>query len=185
MRLLVMMCLVAGLPACSGSTDTPADNGAGASAEKTVTDTDTSHIAVVIRHGEQKPDTRLSVELALTPEQQEQGLQHRTDLKQGQGMLFPMVPPRTPSFWMKDTPMSLDLVFIRTDGSVGKIVANAKPNDETPLFPDMPVSGVLELAGGSAAALGIDASDRVNWGACAGEAGPSPVAEAENFCPAR
>ncbi|TNE40096.1 MAG: DUF192 domain-containing protein [Sphingomonadales bacterium] len=139
-------------------------------------------IPVLIRHGEGTPDTRLSIELAAEPHQQEKGLMHRTDLSQGEGMLFPMLPPRMPSFWMKDTPTSLDLVFIRPDGGVAKIVARAKPNDPTPLFADVPVAAVLELRGGDAASLGLDEGDRVSWGACT-QGGQKLAIAVDNFCP--
>ncbi len=141
-------------------------------------------VPLLVRHGDGAADSRLSVELASEPDQQEKGLMHRTDLKPGEGMLFPMLPPRNPSFWMKDTPIPLDLVFIRPDGGVAKIVARAKPNDPTPLFADVPVAGVLELRGGDAAALGIGEGDTVNWGACAGENG-SVATKPDNFCPPR
>jgi len=139
-------------------------------------------IPVLIRHGEGVSDTRLSIELAAEPGQQEKGLMHRTDLDRGEGMLFPMLPPRMPSFWMKDTPTSLDLVFIRPDGGVAKIVARAKPDDPTPLFADVPVAGVLELRGGDAASFGLDEGDRVSWGACT-QGGKEVAVAADNFCP--
>lgn len=140
-------------------------------------------IALVVHHGEGAADTHLNVEIALTAAEQERGLQHRTGLRQGEGMLFPMVPPRMPSFWMKDTPLPLDLIFVRTDGSVGKVIANARPNDETPLFSEDPVSAILELNGGSAAALGIGDGDRINWGACTQGGSAVPASDAQNFCP--
>jgi len=139
-------------------------------------------VPVLIRHDGGAPATRLSIELALTRDQQEKGLMHRTDLRPGEGMLFPVLPPRTPSFWMKDTPVPLDLVFIRPDGIVAKVAARARPNDPAPIFADVPVAGVLELRGGEAAALGIGEGDHVSWGDCTQETG-IVAAKPENFCP--
>lgn len=141
-------------------------------------------VPVVIRHQDGRAPTRLSIELALTKEQQERGLMHRTDLKPGDGMLFPMLPARMPAFWMKDTPTSLDLIFISMDARIVRIIANTKPNDRTPLFAEDPVAGVLELRGGDAGRLGIREGDRVLWGRCAQEAEPKPSAQADSFCPA-
>lgn len=140
-------------------------------------------VPMAIYHQDSRPATRLSIELALTKEQQETGLQHRTDLKPGDGMLFPMIPARMPSFWMKDTPTPLDLIFIRMNGSIVRIIPNTKPNDRTPLFAEEPVAGVLELRGGDATRLGIGEGDEVVWGRCALEADPDPSAVADNFCP--
>ncbi|MGD9812025.1 MAG: DUF192 domain-containing protein [Sphingobium sp.] len=168
------------LVACSPSSDE--------SAPGTNTSEQTQHlrkIPLVVRHGDGAPDTRLQIEVALTPEQQERGLMHRTDLKPGDGMLFPMMPPRTPSFWMKDTPTPLDVVFVGTDGEIEQVVARAKPNDKTPLFVDVPVSGVFELRGGDAKAFGISEGDIVNWGDCSSPSHPAVALDQLNFCPGR
>ncbi len=109
---------------------------------------------------------------------------HRTDLKPGDGMLFPMIPARMPNFWMKDTPTALDLLFIAMDGRVVRIIPNAKPNDRTPLFAEQPVAGVLELRGGDVQRLGIKEGDEVAWGECAMDTAREPSAEPDNFCPA-
>lgn len=106
---------------------------------------------------------RFRVELALTPEQQAKGLMFRTKLGPDEGMLFPMDPPRPASFWMHNTVIPLDLLFIAPDGRVLNIAANAKPYDETPLKSAGPVKAVLELPGGRAAELGIAAGDRAEW----------------------
>ena len=141
------------------------------------------HVPLHIVQGEGGENTQLSVEIALTPKEQELGLMHRTGLKTGEGMIFPMVPPRMPNFWMKDTPEALDLVFVQTDGSIARIVENARPDDKTPIFAEVPVSGVLELKAGSVPALRIDQGDRINWGDCVGAPSGQPMAKADNFCP--
>jgi uncharacterized membrane protein (UPF0127 family) len=74
-----------------------------------------------------------------------------------------MDPPRDAAFWMKNTVIPLDIVFIGADRRILNIAANAVPYSETPLPSAGKVSGVLELNGGRAAALGIVAGDRVNW----------------------
>lgn len=108
------------------------------------------------------------VERAVTPAEQERGLMYRTDLTDMGGMLFWPYPadggaPRVASFWMKNTPSSLDIVFIRADGTIAHIAENAVPHDETPLSSEEPVAAVLEVKGGRTAALGIADGDTVSW----------------------
>ena len=106
---------------------------------------------------------------------------HRFDVADG-GMLFPMEPPRTASFWMKDTLVPLDMLFIHTDGSIAFIKAQAQPYAREPVSAGVPVAAVLELRGGRAAELGIREGDRVSWGGCAVPA--ERRATELNFCPA-
>lgn len=179
MRFLSISLICGALAACSPSPEETGRNNAASSASAQHLPT----VPLVVTHGEGGPPTRLDIEIALTPQQQEIGLMHRTDIAADGGMIFPMLPPRRPSFWMKDTPTALDILFIRTDGSIAKIVANTEPNDMTPVFAEVPVAGVLELRGGAAAALGIDEGDRISWGECTTER-EAPVVEADNFCPA-
>jgi uncharacterized protein len=103
------------------------------------------------------------VELARTPEQQAKGLMFRTSMGPDEGMLFPFDPPRGASFWMRNTVIPLDLIFVGTDGRVLNIAANAIPYDETPLTSHGTAKAVLELNGGRAAELGIVAGDKVEW----------------------
>ncbi|THD37743.1 MAG: DUF192 domain-containing protein [Sphingomonas sp.] len=107
------------------------------------------------------------VEQAKTAAEQERGLMYRTDLTDSGGMLFwpypPDGPPRVATFWMKNTPSSLDIIFIRPDGTIATIAENAVPQDETQLSSGEPVSAVLEIKGGRSAALGIAAGDKVTW----------------------
>lgn len=104
------------------------------------------------------------VEVARTPEQQARGLMFRDRLAPDRGMIFPFPQPRPASFWMRNTPNSLDLVFIGTDGRIESIAADAVPLSEAPLQSVGPVAGVLEIAGGRAAELGLQPGDRVVWG---------------------
>ena len=87
----------------------------------------------------------------------------RTALGRDEGMIFPMNPPRAASFWMRNTVIPLDLIFVGPDGRITNIAANAVPYAEAPLASTGLVKGVLELNGGRAAQLGIVAGDRVEW----------------------
>lgn len=103
------------------------------------------------------------VEVARTAQQQARGLMFRTAMGANEGMLFPMDPPRGASFWMRNTVISLDLIFVGVDGRISNIAANAIPYDESPLRSAGLVTAVLELNGGRAAELGLKAGDKVNW----------------------
>lgn len=103
------------------------------------------------------------VELARTEQDQAKGLMFRTAMGKDEGMIFPMVPPRTASFWMRNTVIPLDLIFVGQDHRILNIAANAVPYDETPLFSSGVSIAVLELNGGRAAQLGIKAGDKVEW----------------------
>ncbi|MFD1106638.1 DUF192 domain-containing protein [Sphingobium olei] len=124
---------------------------------------------------------RFDVEVARTPQEQQTGLMFRKELAADGGMLFPMEPPRTASFWMKDTLIPLDLLFVHTDGTIAFIKAQAQPYDRTPVSAGVPVAAVLELRGGRAAELGIAEGDRVAWGGCA--VPQDKRATDLNFCP--
>jgi len=104
-----------------------------------------------------------TVEMARTAAQQEQGLMNRRELAPGAGMLFPFDPPRPASFWMRNTLIPLDMIFIRPDGSIARIAASTVPMSETPVAVTEPVTAVLELRGGRAAQLGLREGDRVSW----------------------
>ncbi len=106
---------------------------------------------------------KFTVEVARTPEQQAQGLMHRQELAPDRGMLFPYDPPQAASFWMKNTLIPLDLVFIRPDGTISSVSANTVPLSLDPIPSLEPVSAVLEIPGGRAAELGIQAGDKVSW----------------------
>jgi len=103
------------------------------------------------------------VELARSDAEQETGLMFRTAMGADEGMIFPMSPPRRAAFWMRNTVIPLDIIFIGADHRILNVAANAVPYDESPLPSAGAVSGVLELNGGRAAQLGIGAGDRVEW----------------------
>lgn len=103
------------------------------------------------------------VELARTAEEQAKGLMFRTTMAPDEGMIFPFAPPRGASFWMRNTVIPLDLIFVGPDGRILNIAANAIPYDETPLLSAGPAKAVLELNGGRAKELGLAAGDKVEW----------------------
>lgn len=103
------------------------------------------------------------VEVAASFAEQEKGLMFRTQMGADEGMIFPMDPPRQTAFWMKNTVISLDIVYVGTDHRILNIAANAVPYDLTPLVSKGAVSGVLEINGGRAAELGIQPGDKVEW----------------------
>jgi uncharacterized protein len=78
------------------------------------------------------------------------------------GMIFPYEPPRDVSFWMKNTLIPLDIIFIRSDGTIVRIT-HAKALDETPLPSGEPIAVVLEIRSGRAAELGIKEGDVATW----------------------
>jgi uncharacterized membrane protein (UPF0127 family) len=105
------------------------------------------------------------VEVAATSAQQAHGMMYRTTVAPGTGMLFPLDPPRAASFWMENTFVPLDLLFVGSDGRIRNIIAGAVPRSRAPLSSVGPVAAVLELAGGEAERIGAQPGDRVRWGA--------------------
>ena len=106
---------------------------------------------------------RFIVEVARTPQEQAQGLMHRQSLPPDRGMIFPYDPPRPVAFWMKNTLIPLDMIFIAPGGRIARIEANTVPLSLEPSASGEAVEAVLELAGGRSAELGIAAGDRVEW----------------------
>lgn len=103
------------------------------------------------------------VEVARTPQEQARGLMFRQSLAPDRGMLFPYDPPQPASFWMKDTLIPLDIIFIGPDRRISGIAANTVPLSLESVPAPGPVSAVLEIAGGRSAELGITAGDTVEW----------------------
>jgi len=105
---------------------------------------------------------RFTVELARSPEQQQQGLMFRQSLAADAGMLFDFGDTRPATFWMKNTLIPLDMLFIAADGHVADIHERAVPLSEAAIESKVPVRAVLELNGGSVARLGIRRGDLVH-----------------------
>lgn len=101
------------------------------------------------------------VELAATPDERSKGLMFRRELPPGQGMLFDFSGEGHVSMWMKNTYISLDMIFIRADGRIARIAENTEPLSETTIPSGVPVKAVLEVPAGTARRLGIALGDRV------------------------
>lgn len=107
-------------------------------------------------------DHVFSVEVVDTPETRARGLMFRQSLAPDAGMLFDFDQSQPVSFWMMNTFIPLDMIFIREDGTIANIHVNARPHDPTGIPSEGPVRFVLEIAGGRSAELGIKAGDRVD-----------------------
>lgn len=102
-----------------------------------------------------------SVELAKTEEERTIGLMYRKELADGRGMLFDFSPEQQVSMWMKNTFISLDMIFIRADGRILRIAENTEPQS-TRIIPSGGLAkGVLEVIAGTAKKYGIAPGDRV------------------------
>lgn len=122
---------------------------------------DTQPQSLEIRGSFKAKGKTIFLEVAETKEQQEKGLMYRTSLANDRGMLFPYKPPRQVSFWMKNTLIPLDIIFIR-DGQVKFILHNYPPCKSYPCpsyGPFVPVDQVIEIPAGQASKLGIKVGD--------------------------
>ncbi|MDE2464417.1 MAG: DUF192 domain-containing protein [Alphaproteobacteria bacterium] len=104
----------------------------------------------------------LTVELATSPYEQEMGLMYRRHLAPRAGMLFVFRDSGIQSFWMKNTILPLDMVFIKSDGVISSIHAHAVPFDLDPITSDEPVRYVLEINAGAAKLLGLAPGERAS-----------------------
>ena len=101
------------------------------------------------------------VEIAANDEERARGLMYRKELPEGRGMLFDFKREQDVGFWMKNTYISLDMIFIRADGTIRRIAANTEPLSERMVPAGGPVRYVLEVIGGTARKLGIEPGDKV------------------------
>jgi uncharacterized membrane protein (UPF0127 family) len=102
-----------------------------------------------------------SVELATTEAEREKGLMFRKELPEGQGMLFDFHREQEVGFWMQNTYIPLDMIFIKGDGRILRIAEHAKPMSTTVIPSNGPVRFVLEVIAGTARKMGIAPGDRV------------------------
>jgi uncharacterized protein len=102
------------------------------------------------------------VEMADTPASREIGMMWRTSVPRGTGMLFDFKVSQPVYFWMENTLSSLDLIFIRADGTIANVAANATPLSRAVIPSAGPIVGVLEIGAGEARRLGIAAGQRVS-----------------------
>lgn len=104
---------------------------------------------------------RFNIELATSPQQIAQGLMYRRQMAPDAGMLFIFERPDPAVFWMKNTFIPLDMIFIGVDGRILNIAERTIPQSETPVPASGPTRAVLEVNGGTSARLGIKPGDRV------------------------
>lgn len=115
-------------------------------------------ILVVTKHSK---SYKFHVELAITKKDQLKGLMYRRSLQSNSGMLFLYSHPQYVSFWMKNTYIPLDLLFIDSRNIIAKIHEGAEPLSLAPISPNVLVIAVLELKGGTTSKLGITVGDSV------------------------
>jgi hypothetical protein len=121
----------------------------------------TSTLTIATAQGEQ----HFTVEMALTPAQQQQGLMYRRSMAPDAGMLFVFPEVQPTAFWMKNTLIPLDMLFIAANGRIADIRERAVPLSEATIPAKVPVKAVLELNGGTVARLGIKLGDVVRHAA--------------------
>jgi uncharacterized membrane protein (UPF0127 family) len=104
---------------------------------------------------------RFEVEVADDPAERAEGLMYRESLADNAGMLFLYPKPQPVQFWMKNTPLSLDIVFVRADGTIAHIAESTIPMSEDLIPSGEPVRAVLEVKAGTMRQLGVTAGDRL------------------------
>ena len=105
--------------------------------------------------------TLFSAEIADTDELRERGLMFRHVLPKDSAMLFDFGKPRPAAMWMKNTYISLDMLFVRADGTIAALAENTEPFSTQIISVEEPVKGVVELAAGTVKRLGIKRDDKV------------------------
>ena len=152
------------VPACSpqAAENAPAPTAAGAATQASLHPVSGLEVVPLTVTTPTGPHT-FRVELARTPQEQAKGLMFRTEMGPDEGMLFPYATPQVLSFWMKNTVLSLDLVFIDEQHRIINVAENAVPYSEQSILSDAPGVAVLELNGGRARELGIVAGNKVDW----------------------
>ena len=113
----------------------------------------------IVTHGGQRHV--FQVEIARNDADRARGLMFRRSMPADRGMLFDFERAEPVAMWMQNTYLPLDMLFIRADGTIARVAANAEPLSTRTIPSGEPVLAVLELNGGTAARLGIKAGDRV------------------------
>ncbi len=160
MAAIVALCAFAvacTLPASSGAKA----NGCPAGAEQPASPDGLKQVTLCITSSQKTHS--FTAEIANTSAEQAKGLMFRTELADEKAMIFPFREPRVASFWMKNTVIPLDIIFIRADGTIESIAENTIPYSTDPVEAGEPVTAVLELRGGLTAELGIGPGDTVRW----------------------
>jgi uncharacterized protein len=101
------------------------------------------------------------VEVMRTPDEHARGMMFRRSLEPDRGMLFEFQEDRVASFWMQNTYVSLDMIFVRSDGTIHRIEQRAEPLSTRTISSGAPVRAVLEVAAGTARRLGLKPGDKV------------------------
>ena len=164
----VVLAMSVGITSCSPSPGDAAASGAPAARADAGTQLQKRHresglpvIPLTLTSGGQAIE--ISVEVARSRVEQAKGLMFRTEMGASEGMLFPFEEPREASFWMRNTVIPLDIIFVGTDCRILNIEADAVPYSEDKRRSDGVAIAVLELNGGRAAELGIAPGDKVDW----------------------
>ncbi|VAV86983.1 exported protein [hydrothermal vent metagenome] len=148
----------ANLSSCYAQNDTGAQN---SPVQSQISEAGLKLTQLTIRSG--KKAHEFSVEIARSQEEQAKGLMFRTTLLPDRGMIFPFPEDKIASFWMRNTVIPLDIIFIRRNGTIESIAANTTPYSLEPVTSGGKVASVLELAGGRAAELNLNPGDKVSW----------------------
>lgn len=158
---LAALLLVAAVSGCgstpSAATQEPAAEAAG---EPAVQPLRKIPLTIVTNDGKRHGYT---VEVARTSDEQAQGLMYRRTMPKDAGMIFPFPAPRPATFWMRNTYIPLDMVFLLADGRIESILADVPPLNEAQRSSLGPVAAVLELNAGEAARIGVTPGDLVEY----------------------
>lgn len=161
MKLLGSVGMAFALVACSSGGAETAAEATPATSESRHLESGLKVIPLTVTSGEKVH--RFMVEVADTPQAQAKGMMFRTEMDADEGMIFPRDGTAQASFWMRNTYIPLDLIFVGVDGRISNIAANAQPYSEDPILSDGVAAAVLELNGGRAEELGIVAGNKVEW----------------------
>lgn len=151
---VLALALAAGLPGCAAAQAPAAQVPAPVEAPEARTEP----LAIATRDGRRS----FAVEVMRNDAERSRGLMFRRTMARDHGMLFDFEQPQAVSMWMKNTYLPLDMVFIRSDGTIARVAADTEPLSTQIVPSGEPVLAVLELNAGTAARLGIRAGDRVD-----------------------
>lgn len=107
-------------------------------------------------------EPRVAIEIANTPASRERGLMYRTNMPEDQGMIFTWTDEGERSFWMHDTCIPLDMLYVDADGVIAGVLEQVPAMDETPRAVPCPVLHVLEMNAGWTRAHGVKPGQRVH-----------------------
>ena len=156
----IALSLAACSPAGSVAQDSPTDTASAKPAALPVSPAGLTLIEVSVTSSDQV--FTFKTELAASQEEQGRGMMFRTEMGDNEAMLFPSYEAQPRSFWMKNTPLALDIIFIGPDKRITNIEAGV-PYNTNSVFSDGPTLAVLEIRGGLAAELGIKPGDEVGF----------------------